>query len=64
MRPVLLEAAVTASVWTWLLAPEVIPDKLTVCRPAFSLKLILRIELRVGGWLVVLIGISVDTSVE
>ena len=47
----LLEEAVTASVWTWLLAPELMPDRLTVWRLAFSLMVILASELSVGGWL-------------
>src|SRR5258708_6192268 len=48
---VLLELAVTVRLWISLLAPEVIPERLTVCNPAFSLILRSASELRVGGWL-------------
>ena len=46
----LLDAAVTVSVWFSLVAPEVMPDKFTVCRPAFSLMVRLPIAFNVGGW--------------
>src|SRR6266705_685784 len=48
---VLLEVAVTVSVWFSLAAPELIPERFTVCKPAFSLMVRLASELRVGGWL-------------
>jgi len=51
MRPVLLEEAVTASVWASLLAPEVMPVRLTVWRPAFPLRVKLASGSSVGGWL-------------
>ena len=51
MRPVLLEEAVTVSVWISFVAPEVMPERLTVCRPAFSLIEMFEFVLRVGGWL-------------
>ncbi len=47
----MLEVAVTVRVWTSLLAPELIPERFTVCTPAFSLMVRLDRELRVGGWL-------------
>src|SRR5437588_675516 len=50
MRPGLLEAAVTVSVWDSLVAPEVMPESETVCGPGFSLRVRLEIGLRVGGW--------------
>ena len=52
IRPGLLEEAVTVSVWTSLVAPEVMPERLTVCRLAFSLMVTLASALSVGGWLV------------
>ena len=45
----LLELAVTTRVWTSLEAPELMPVRLTVCRPAFSLMVKLAIGSRVGG---------------
>src|SRR5437762_2936104 len=46
-RPGLLEVAVTLRVWTWLEAPELIPERLTVCGPAFSS--IVRLLIGYGG---------------
>jgi len=51
ISPVLLEEAVTASVWFSLAAPEDMPARLTVWRPAFSLMVTLASALSVGGWL-------------
>ena len=48
-RPGLLEVAVTLRVWTWLEAPELIPERLTVCDPAFSSMAKLLIGSRVGA---------------
>ena len=62
MRPVLLEVAVTVSVCASLVAPEVIPERLTVCKPARSLMVTLASVLSVGGWLGG--AIMVETSVE
>ena len=45
----LLEEAVTVSVWASLVAPEVMPERLTVWRPAFSLMVRLASALSVGG---------------
>ena len=59
MRPVLLEEAVTTNVWTWLLDPVVMPERLTVWRPAFSLMVMLASELSVGGRY-----IAPETSIE
>src|SRR6266700_1293250 len=50
MSAVLLEVTVTVSVWVSLAAPEVIPERFTICSPAFSLMVRLASELRVGGW--------------
>ena len=47
----MLEEAVTGSVWFSLVAPEVMPEKLTVWRPAFSLRVRLVSALSVGDWL-------------
>ena len=47
----LLEEAVTASVWISSAAPELMPDKLTVCRLVFSLTVTLASVFRVGAWL-------------
>src|SRR5207245_3108721 len=44
----LLEAAVRVRVWTSLLAPEVMPDRVTVCRAAYSFEVQLLNEFRVG----------------
>ncbi len=49
MSPVLLEVAVTTSVPTWLLDPVVMPERLTVCKPALSLIVRLANGLRVGA---------------
>ena len=51
MRAGLAEVAVTVRVWTSLLAPEEMPERLTVCAPAFSLRVRLPIASSVGGWL-------------
>ena len=53
--------AVTVSVWTSLVAPEVMPERLTVCRPAFSLMVRLASALSVGGWLT---GLTVTVKVR
>ena len=49
IRPGLLEEAVTVRVWTSSLAPVVMPDKLTVCSPEFSLIVRLLKAFKVGG---------------
>ena len=51
IRAGLLEAAVTVNVWASLVAPEVMPERLTVWRPALSLIVRLASALSVGGWL-------------
>src|SRR5690242_20305367 len=51
IRPGLLEVAVTVSVWISLVAPEVMPVRLTACCPASSLMVTLAIASRVGCWL-------------
>jgi len=61
IRPVLLEEAVTVRVWTSLVAPEVMPVRLTVWRPAFSLIVTLASALSVGGWLT---GLTVTRKVR
>ncbi len=61
MRPVLLEEAVTVSVCDSLVAPELMPARLTVCRPAFSLMVRLASELSVGAWLT---GLTVTVKVR
>src|SRR3974377_672560 len=43
-------------VWASLVAPEVMPERLTVWRPAFSLIVALASVLSVGGWLTGLTG--------
>ena len=60
----LLEEAVTVRVWDSLVAPEVMPERLTVCRPALSLMVRLASAFSVGGWFGQLNGIRVETSVE
>jgi hypothetical protein len=50
IKPGLLETAVTVSVWISLAAPEVMPDKFTVCSPAFLLMVKLLMAFNVGGW--------------
>ena len=57
----LLEEVVTASVWTSLAAPELIPDRLTVCKLAFSLRVTLASALSVGAWLT---GLTVTVKVR
>src|SRR5438105_564585 len=51
MRPGLLEAAVTVSVWDSLARSEERRVGETVCSPGFSLRVRLEIGLRVGAWL-------------
>ena len=51
IRARLLEEAVTVSVWFSLVAPELMPDRLTVWRPTFSLTVTLASALSVGAWL-------------
>src|SRR5258706_16105378 len=48
IRPVLLEPAVTVSVWFSLAAPELMPERFTVCCPAFWLIQILFSAFNVG----------------
>ena len=60
IRPGLLEEAVTVRVWDSLVAPELMPERLTVCRPAFSLMVTLASALSVGGWLT---GLTVTVKV-
>ena len=57
----LLDEAVTVSVWDSLVAPEVIPERLTVWRLAFSLMVTLASALSVGGWLT---GLTVTVKVR
>ena len=57
----LLEEAVTVSVWDSLAAPEPMPERLTVCRPAFSLMVRLASALSVGAWLT---GLTVTVKVR
>ena len=49
INPVLLETAVTVSVWLSLAAPEPMPDKVTVCNPAFWLMARLPMAFNVGA---------------
>src|SRR2546429_7387110 len=49
ISPGLLEVAVTVSVWTSLVAPELMPERFTVCGPASSLIERLARALSVGG---------------
>jgi len=51
----LLETAVTVNVWTSLAAPEVMPDKLTVCSPPFYVDGQSLMTFSVGGWFPLLI---------
>src|SRR5437867_4261939 len=51
VRVIILLLAVTVKVWLSLVAPDVMPDKFTVCGPAFSLMVRLAIVLSVGCWL-------------
>ena len=60
----LLDEAVTVRVWDSLVAPAVMPERLTVWRLAFSLMVRLTSAFSVGGWLVSFTGIRVETSVE
>ncbi len=60
MSPVLLEVAVTVNVWFSLGAPELMPERLTVWGPGFSLRLRLANALSVGGWLT---GLTVTVNV-
>ena len=46
----LLEVAVTVNVWDSLAAPELILERFTVCKAAFSLILMLASPFSVGGW--------------
>ena len=57
----LLEEAVTVSVWDSLAAPELMPERLTVCRPAFSLRVTLASVFSVGAWLT---GLTVTVKVR
>ena len=57
----LLEEAVTVSVWDSLVAPEVIPDRLTVCWPAFLLMVRSANVFSVGAWLT---GLTVTVNVR
>src|SRR5690242_6857402 len=50
MTLVFPEEAVIVRVWLSLAAPEPIPARLTVCKPAFSLMDRLAMVLRVGAW--------------
>ena len=61
IRPVLLDEAVTVSVWDSLVAPEEMPDKLTVCWLAPSLIVRSVSVLSVGGWLT---GLTVTVKVR
>ncbi len=49
MRLGLLEEAVTVSVWDSLVAPEEMPERLTVCGPELSAMVKLAKAARVGG---------------
>src|SRR3974390_3042484 len=51
IKLVLPEVAVTVRTWFSLVAPEEMPVKLTVWRPAFSLRIRLLMGFNVGGWL-------------
>ena len=51
MRAGLLELAVTVRVCDSLGAPELMPERFTVCKGAFSLRVRLARALSVGGWL-------------
>ena len=57
----LLDEAVTASVWSSLVAPEVMPERLTVWRPAPSLMVTLASVFSVGAWLT---GLTVTVKVR
>src|SRR5512137_2922952 len=59
MRMGLLEDAVTVRVWDSLVAPEEMPERLTVCAPAFSAMVKLAKAARVGGWLT---GVTVTVN--
>ena len=61
MSPVLLEEVVTVRVWLSLVAPEVMPVRLTVWRPAFSLMVTLASGSSVGAWLT---GLTVTAKVR
>ena len=61
IRPVLLEVAVTVRVWDSLAAPEPMPERLTVWRPAFSLMVRLASVASVGAWLT---GLTVTVKVR
>src|SRR5690348_12013527 len=50
MRVVSNDAAVTVKVWVSLGAPELMPERLTVCAAAFSLTVKSARVFRVGGW--------------
>ena len=60
MTPVLLEEAVTVSVWDSLVAPALMPERLTVCRLAFSLTMTSASVSSVGTWLT---GLTVTVKV-
>ena len=55
----MLEVAVTVRVWASFVAPELMPERLTVCNPALSLMVMLARAFRVGG---VLTGLTVTVK--
>ena len=46
----MLDTGVTVNVCVWLAAPELIPLRLTVCKPELSLIVRLRSAFNVGYW--------------
>ena len=59
----LLQVAVTLSVWISLVAPEVMPDKFTVCSPAFLLMVKSPMAFSVGGWFPPALIVTVNVRV-
>ena len=57
----MLELAVTERVWDSFAAPELMPERLTVCSGAFSLRFRLASALSVGAWLT---GLTVTVKVR